>query len=111
MGPDVRLGAKDMQAFANTIHELVTNAAKYGAIAAAQGRIEIKWRLEDWDGRNHLLFHWREHGVRIARRPERRGFGTEVIESHLPYRYGGSSTLAFHPDGVECIMDVPLPQN
>jgi len=109
-GPELSLGAEAAQAMSLMVHELTTNAAKYGALAAERGRIEITWRIERRDGRERLLFRWREHGVRIEQVPETRGFGAQLIESSLAYMFGGSSTLTFHPDGAECVMDVPMPR-
>jgi two-component system CheB/CheR fusion protein len=92
-----------------TIHELASNAAEFGALAAGRGRIEIAWRSRRNKGADHLRFHWREYGVALPPDPPRKGFGARVIERSLPYLLGGSSELSFHPDGVECVIDFLLP--
>ncbi len=107
-GPMVRLSARFVQAMAMTIHELTTNAAKYGALSGGPGRIEITWRTARRGETNYLKFHWREHGVAIDTASIARGFGSQVIESMLPYMLGGQSDLMFRPDGAECMIEFPL---
>jgi two-component sensor histidine kinase len=94
---------------AMTIHELTTNAIKYGALSVENGRIHLECSTRRQDGRHLMRFRWREHGVRIAEPPRKRGFGTEIIEKSLPYLLGGASRLTFHPDGLECTMELALP--
>src|SRR5690606_11440546 len=102
-GPAVRLSPRDAQAMAMTIHELATNALKYGALASEVGRIEVDWRTEHDDAERHLSLRWREHGVELGGAVPQKGFGARVIEDSLPYMLGGTSRLFFHPDGVECL--------
>ena len=109
-GPEVRLSPRDAQAMAMTVHELTTNALKYGALSVDGGRIEVAWQSGLRDGRWHLRLRWREHGLALQDRDPRRGFGARVIENSLPYILGGSSKLSFHADGVECVIAFPLPQ-
>jgi two-component sensor histidine kinase len=109
-GPSVRLSPRVVQAMAMTIHELTTNAAKYGALSGSPGRIEITWNTEWRSGTNHLLFHWRERGVQTLATAPAKGFGSQVIESMLPYMLGGTSDLTFHQDGAECLIEFPLPE-
>src|SRR3546814_4829626 len=72
------------------IHELATNAAKYGAIRAPAGEIAVHWRREQRDGQDWLEIEWRESGVEIAPEPNRRkGFGTELITRRVPYELKG----------------------
>ncbi len=107
-GPKVRLSARFVQAMAMTIHELTTNAAKYGALSGGPGRIEITWRTARRGETNCLQFRWREHGVPIDAASAAPGFGSQVIESMLPYMLGGQSDLTFHSDGAECMIEFPL---
>ncbi|HYP12938.1 MAG TPA: HWE histidine kinase domain-containing protein [Bryobacteraceae bacterium] len=111
-GPELRLSDRASHAFAMTVHELTTNAAKYGALSrsAEDGRVVVTWSAHALgSGICSLRFRWREHG--LVARPARgkNGFGTEMIESSLPYLFTGSSTLHFHDDGVECLIDIDLP--
>jgi len=111
-GPALRLSDRASHAFAMTMHELATNAGKYGAFSnrAKNGRVEITWSAHAVDGENaELHFRWREYGLSARPHQNKVGFGTQMIESSLPYLFGGSSTLEFHKDGIECIIDVELP--
>ena len=110
-GPVVRLSPRDAQAMAMTVHELATNAVKYGALSVHSGRIEIAWRLEPREADRYLCLSWREHGLDIRDTAPRRGFGSRVIEDSLPYILGGTSRLTFHPDGAECAIEFPLPED
>jgi PAS domain S-box-containing protein len=112
-GPDVTLGAAKAQSLQLAVHELVTNAAKYGAFATEEGRLEVAWEIDPGAadsaaGADLLRLRWRETGVRVADRAPARGFGSEIIEGSLPYMLGGTASLAFHPDGVECVVAFPL---
>jgi two-component sensor histidine kinase/PAS domain-containing protein len=109
-GPSVRLAPRDAQAMAMTIHELTTNAAKYGALSVDSGHVEVVWRTEQRDAYWHLWLRWRERGLQLQDRAPAKGFGVRVIEDSLPYILGGTSRLTFHPDGVECVIEFPLPE-
>jgi two-component system CheB/CheR fusion protein len=109
-GPVVRLSPRDTQAMAMTIHELTTNAVKYGALSVESGRIEVAWRVEQREADRYLCLSWREQGLQIRDTAPRRGFGSRVIEDSLPYILGGISQLTFHPDGAECTIEFPLPE-
>jgi two-component sensor histidine kinase/PAS domain-containing protein len=108
-GPTVGLSPRDGQAMAMMVHELTTNATKYGALSVASGHIAIAWDVERRDGQLHLRFRWQEHGVRITDSEPAKGFGSRVIEKTLPYMLGGTSVLTFHPHGAECVLEIPLP--
>jgi two-component system, chemotaxis family, CheB/CheR fusion protein len=109
-GPLVPLPSREAQTMAMTIHELTTNAAKYGALRTDHGRIEIRWRIDRRNDRTYLTFEWRERGVRIDELPPTRGFGTKVIERSFPHMLGGTAELIFNPDGVACLLEFPLPK-
>ena len=108
-GPLVPLPSREAQTMAMTIHELTTNAAKYGALRTDNGRIEIRWRTDRRNDRTYLTFEWRERGVRIDELAPTRGFGTKVIEQSFPHMLGGATALIFNPDGVACRLEFPLP--
>lgn len=112
-GPAMGFLARAAHAFAMTIHELATNAAKYGALSqsAVEGWIEIIWSvvpINDREFRFH--FRWTEHGLSESPTQKSTGFGTQLVKSSIPYLFGGSSTLNFHKDGVECVIDTVLPK-
>ena len=104
-GPDVELPPKAAVSLALTIHELSTNAVKYGALSAPDGRVEIAWSGDG--GRLRLV--WRESGGPEVTEPRRRGFGTRLIERGLAAELDGSATFAFRREGVICTIEAPLP--
>jgi two-component system, chemotaxis family, CheB/CheR fusion protein len=97
-GPSVTLASDTTTSFALILHELATNAVKYGAWQPNhhQGRIQVEWQTK---GRE-LHFRWRERGVPTSL-PQRQGFGTKVIARSLS---GAKVEQLFHPDGVECTI-------
>jgi two-component system CheB/CheR fusion protein len=108
-GPRVRLKAKAAETVALAVHELATNAVKYGALSVHKGRIDVCWSLEKVDGLGHVVFRWLERGMDgAAEPPKRKGFGTELIERSLAYELGGKTSLEFDPDGLHCTIILPL---
>jgi two-component sensor histidine kinase len=85
------------------LHELGTNAVKYGALSGADGRVEI-----DWTANGSLRLRWAESGGPPVVPPARRGFGSRLIERGLRHEIGGRVTLQFAPGGVVCTIETPL---
>ena len=91
------------------VHELTTNAVKYGALCEPAGRLDVAWRLIDTSAGQRLSLEWREAGVRaLDSQPHRNGFGRELIERGLPYELGATTALEFAPGGVRALIEVPL---
>ena len=107
-GPDVRLPPKAAQAVGMALHELATNASKYGALHHDGAQLRVSWHKLPGEQADDVIISWRETGVPIDIPPERRGFGSETIERSLPYMLGGDADLVFHPDGVECTIRFPF---
>src|SRR5690606_33590098 len=107
-GPALRLAPRTAVSIALAMHELTTNAAKYGALANDMGRISVTWRLAGEDGRR-LVLRWRESGGPPVSPPATRGFGSRMIERALSSELGGEVRLDFRPDGVVCEIDAPAP--
>ncbi|MFC0387606.1 sensor histidine kinase [Muricoccus vinaceus] len=109
-GPPILLPPHVAVAVNLALHELATNAAKYGALSASGGRIEVSWELERQAAGEVpvVVVLWRERGGPPVRPPERRGFGSKLLERAMPHEAGGEVTLDFAPDGVECRMRLPL---
>lgn len=107
-GPAIALSALSAQALGLAIHELSTNAIKYGAFSQVGGRLDIQWSI-DWASEPTVRLVWQERGVLIP--PEvvsrRCGYGTELIERALPFELGAKTELLFEPDGLCCTIDVP----
>ena len=89
------------------IHELATNAAKYGALSVPSGCVVITWALAPGDA-SRLILRWEEKGGPPVSLPTRRGFGTRLIERSLSTDVGGDVQLTYAPTGVVCVMDIPL---
>ena len=106
-GPDVDLSPRIASALAMTLHELCTNAVKYGSLSQ-EGRVAVSWRVEACGVTPHLHLSWRESGGPPVERPRHRGFGTRLIERTLAADADGRVTLDFAPQGLRCDIDVPL---
>jgi two-component sensor histidine kinase len=108
-GPPVRLAPKTAEIIALAVHELTTNATKYGALAQSAASIEIRWRSYEKDGLVWIALGWRETGVSILEpAPRRKGFGTELITQRIPYELKGVGRLDLKPGGLDCTMEFPL---
>ena len=109
-GPPIALGFDLVQTFGLALHELATNAVKYGALRDGPGRLDVSWDVESDGEDNHLLkLNWREHGVSPMPAPARKGFGSELIERALPFTLRAKTQLSFGEDGVSCHIEMPLP--
>lgn len=103
-GPPVELTPETVQVLALALHELTTNAVKYGALAHPAGRLSIKWQAEK-DG--YIRLRWRESGVTIPTPPSKRGYGRQLIEEALAYQLGAQTQFEFADDGVRCELVMP----
>jgi PAS domain S-box-containing protein len=108
-GPSVLLKPEAAQSLGLALHELATNAAKYGALSVPGGSVQIVWRrlLEPEEG---IEIDWTETGGPNVKEPERRGFGSLVIERNLSRSLDAEVHLTFRPEGVHCRMLIPLNQ-
>jgi two-component system CheB/CheR fusion protein len=105
----VRFGS--VQALAMALHELTTNAVKYGALTQGDGRLLIRWRVETENGAPWLNLEWKESGVDMAQSPDRgkgSGRGRRLIEEALPYQFGARTTFAIEAGGVRCTIALPI---
>lgn len=103
-GPPVMLGPAAAQPIAMAIHELATNAVKYGAFAARSGSISIRWS-RNADG--ELVLRWSETGGPVVRKPRERGFGVGVIEGTIRDQLGGRAEFDWRSEGLECRLHIP----
>jgi light-regulated signal transduction histidine kinase (bacteriophytochrome) len=103
-GPDLVLTSKSALALSLAIHELSTNAAKYGAFSSPGGRVAIRWSLTEASG---LDLSWTESGGPLVGIPTRRGFGSTLIERALAMETDGQATLQYLPGGVVCNIALP----
>jgi len=108
-GAEVVLRAEASQAMAMVLHELATNAAKYGALSTKEGRVSIRWD-QRLNGRGHpppLVLEWRESDGPPVIAPSNPGYGTSTIRDLIPYEFGGTVDLAFAPEGIRCRVELP----
>jgi two-component system CheB/CheR fusion protein len=111
-GPAVLLRSGSAQALGLALHELVTNAVKYGALAKPDGRLDVGWQLRRTpEGCPCARLEWKESGVPMgdsAGVDRRFGYGRELIERALPYQLGAKTALFFEPDGVRCTIEIEV---
>jgi two-component sensor histidine kinase len=107
-GPRVWLSPALSLSLALALHELATNASKYGALSTEQGSVNISWDVNGPRDAQRLTLRWRERGGVPVRPPTRQGFGTRLIERSFSADLGGSATIDFAPDGVTCVIEALL---
>ena len=108
-GPDIDLGSQTALSTAMLIHELSTNAIKYGALSQPEGRIDVTWTLTEEADHCLLQVAWRESGGPPVAKPQRRGFGTRLIGRGLATSLGGEVNLDFKAEGLHCTIIARLP--
>jgi two-component sensor histidine kinase len=109
----VPLRSASVQTLALALHELTTNALKYGALSHAQGRLDVRWRLVSQDDHEtRMRLTWEETGLAARAetddRPVRRGYGRHLIEQALVHQLGAETHYELSSEGVRCIVDLPL---
>ena len=109
-GPDIRLNATQTQALGLTVHELATNALKYGAGAAPGGHLAITWRVQRIGRTQMLRLVWAETTVDTITEPERKGFGSQLIDSCIRLELGGTIERKFGSQGLTVTITVPFDQ-
>ena len=97
-GPDFKVAPQTAVTLALAIHELATNASKYGALSTDAGRIDLHWSEQE----GHFDLTWRETGGPVVRPPETEGFGTRLIKRGLAAELHGTVDLDFQPEGLVC---------
>jgi light-regulated signal transduction histidine kinase (bacteriophytochrome) len=103
-GPDIALDPKAFATLALVVHEMMTNSAKYGALADSTGQVEVVWKL---DRGSSLVIEWKESGGPPVQPPSRRGFGTTIIERSVPFDLKGDAEIRFDLLGVQARFVVP----
>jgi PAS domain S-box-containing protein len=108
-GPDVTLTASATQAVAMVLHELVTNAVKYGALSTSDGRVSVSWdRPQSEDVRTLVVIEWRERDGPTIKVPVQSGYGTNLIRDLIPHELGGTVNLVFASEGLCCRIEIPV---
>ena len=104
-GENIMMSPKTTLALGMAIHELATNALKYGALSNHTGTIAISWKTMG----ERVLISWQEAEGPLVVAPSRKGFGSQVLTRGLAYELLGTVELNFDPKGVSCLIDIPLP--
>ena len=102
-GPKILLEPAPAQTLALALHELVTNAVKYGALSSNAGRLTLNWELKD----GQLVLHWIETGGPSAKVPSSPGFGTRIITASIERQLGGKISFDWRPQGLNCLISIP----
>jgi two-component sensor histidine kinase len=106
-GPEVELAPNDALSLGLATHELATNAAKYGALSKPGGKVAVHWKLVT---ANQLRIEWQESGGPPVAQRRGRGFGTDLIQRIVAQELKSPVELDFNPDGVRCVLTVPVRQ-
>jgi PAS domain S-box-containing protein len=107
-GPEVILRPEAAQTTASVLHELTTNAAKYGALSKREGRVSVRWHCApNGQAPGPLAIEWLETGGPPVKAPSNSGYGASVITELVSYELGGTARLLFSPEGVRCWLNIP----
>jgi two-component sensor histidine kinase len=104
VGTDITVGALATQALAMVLHELVTNAAKHGALSTPGGRVSVNWEQAG----TNLIFLWRESDGPPVARAIQSSYGTDLIRNLIPHELRGTVDLVFATEGVTCRIEIPI---
>lgn len=110
-GPDMVLSPRAAVSFGLVFHELVTNAVKYGALSAPEGRVDITWTVEHNGKDRNVEIIWTESGGPPVTAPTRKGFGTTLIQTSIQHDLQGVVDTEYHPSGMQCRFSVSLPED
>lgn len=106
-GENIAIASGPAMSLSMVIHELSTNATKYGALSVPAGRVSIQWMVLDDDPRRFVL-RWIESGGPAVTEPARKSFGSRLIEQALPGQLKGEARMQFEPSGLICEVNIPL---
>jgi PAS domain S-box-containing protein len=107
-GPDLRVAPPMALSLSMALHELCTNAVKYGALGTPDGRVHISWSTPEALTGQRLVMRWEEQGGPLVVAPTRKGFGSRLIQEGLARELNGEVRLIYEPGGLVCTIDVPL---
>jgi PAS domain S-box-containing protein len=107
-GPPVEISTRHVVPIGMALHELTTNSAKYGALSALGGRVDVTWRIITDATKRHLEFEWIESGGPIVTAPLRTGFGSQLLEVVLPRQVNAATEVDYRPEGLRVRVTLPL---
>jgi two-component system CheB/CheR fusion protein len=107
-GPEINLNSRAVLSFGMAIHELATNAAKYGAFSNETGKVSLTWMRQDDGDADEYVFDWSETGGPSVTPPEDGGFGSSLISSTIEGSLEGKVEWSWNRDGLRCVMRMPV---
>jgi two-component system CheB/CheR fusion protein len=107
-GPNVQLAPSAALSLAMAVHELATNAAKYGALSNEQGQVSITWQVKGGGEDRRLHMRWTEQGGPLVVPPTRKGFGSLLVGSALAQELSGQVQVDYQSSGLVCMIDAPI---
>jgi two-component sensor histidine kinase/PAS domain-containing protein len=107
-GPRINLQPSAVLALGLAIHEMATNAVKYGSLSVPDGKVHVMWAVTSGSAPPSLLVEWVESGGPPVKKPERQGFGMKLIQRGLAQQLGGEIKLDFAPAGIRCVITFPI---
>jgi PAS domain S-box-containing protein len=107
-GPALWLKPRPAESLSLAVHELASNAVKYGALGSDRGRLSVRWQVVRRGEQSVLGLVWEETGMELTEQPTRRGFGMELLERTLPHELDASTSAEFLPTGFRFTMEIPL---
>jgi two-component sensor histidine kinase len=108
IGPRVELSADLAVPVGMALHELTTNAVRYGALSVPGGYVEVRWRVDEVEGTRTLHLEWRECGGPTVEAPQHHGFGTTLLQRILPMQCKAEVEVQYDPQGLRFRMYAPL---
>jgi two-component sensor histidine kinase len=109
-GTDVALPSAKIQALAKVLHELATNAAKYGALSVPSGQVSVSWDRKPNGDATDLILVWREFGGPPVASEVQSSYGINLVRNLIPHEIGGMVDLVFAAEGVSCRIEFPIGQ-
>jgi len=106
--PEDKRRTQTALALTMALHELCTNAIKYGALFNDRGNVILDWSVSENPSNDKFQLRWRERGGPTVTVPARTGFGSRIIDEYCKAQLGGDASLLFNPKGVEWTLDVPM---
>jgi two-component sensor histidine kinase len=108
VGPELQLRPEAAQGLGLAVHELITNATKFGALSIPGGSIRVSWNITQQDSMAPWVhFEWKEQGLQDPKPPTHRGFGHVVLEAATARALSGKSSFTYAPDGATWRLDIP----
>lgn len=107
-GSSVRLSARKGRMFGLALHEIATNSAKYGALSVAKGRVQLEFHVDGGERASRLEVRWQEFGGPRVTPPERKGFGTRLLEKVVGAEMEGPAELQYRSEGLIYRLSIPL---